>query len=268
MRSVRPLLAAVLLALAPATALAVEGATRELLRRSGLEAQLTQVEGAVRVAMLERLRGETDPRRVARLMDAAARAFAGGRLRATVERRLAALDRRSARAALAFLRSPAGRRTTRAEVAAFEPDVLAAARADEMASEEALSAHRRALLARLERAFGAGETRLALDLRLSAAMLEGALAARPELAAVAPAADAGELEGRRAELLAGYREAARRDDARAYRGLSDADLGRYVEFAESAAGRHYQAAVDAALIAALEEAGRVFGELLAGERAA
>ena len=267
MKPLRALTAAALLAFVPAAAAAGQGAARELLRRSGLEAQLTQVEGAVRVAILEHARGESDPRRVAGVTDAARRAFASERLRATVVRRLAALDRASARAALAFLRSAAGRRATRAEVAASEPEALAAEDDSRSGTVPALSAARRDLIARLERASAGGQARLELDVRLSSAMLEGALAARPELAAVAPRAERSGSEAHAAQLEA-YREAARRDDARVYRELTDEELACYVEFAESPAGRRYQAAVRAALLAALEEAGRLFGELLVGERAA
>jgi hypothetical protein len=264
---VRALAASALLALVPGAALAGPGAARELLRRSGLEAQLTQVEGAVRVAILEHARGESDARRVGRALDAARRAFASERLRATVARHLATLDRTSARAALAFLRSPAGRRATRAEVAASEPEALAAEEDSRFGAGPPLSAARSELIARLERASGGGQARLELDLRLATAMLEGALLARPELAAAVPRLERTGSEVQAAQLEA-YREAARREDARVYRELTDEELARYVEFAESPAGRRYQAAVRSALLAALEEAGRQFGELLAGERAA
>lgn len=269
MRAGRTLLAAALLgALASAVAHAGPASARDLLRRSGLEAQLTAVEGAVRVAILERLRGESDPRRLARVADAARRAFAGERLRTAVLRRLAGLDRRSARAARAFLDSPAGRRVTRAEVAASEPERLAADEDAGGAGEPELPARRRALLERLERACAGGRTRLELDRRLSAAMLAGALAARPGLAPIVPPGDDSGRAPQHAGLLDAYREAAWLDDARVYREVTDEDLARYVEFAESPAGARYQAAVRTAFLAALEEAGRLFGELLAGERAA
>ena len=259
--------AALIAGLLAAPSLAGEGTARELLRRSGLDAQLTMVEGAVRVAILERLRGEGDPERVERVTAAARRAFAPEQLRATVLQELARLDRRSARAALSFLGSGPGRRVTRAEVAAAEPDLLAAEEAGSR-PETTLTPRRRALLERLERACAGGSTRLELDRRLSAAMRAGVLAARPGLAPiVAPGGELGLASGG-GGVLEHYREAARDDDARVYRGLADEDLERYVDFAESPAGARYQAAVRASFLAALEQAARRFGELLAGERAA
>lgn len=255
-----------LLALAAAGGARAEDRVGELLRRSGLDAQLTQVAGAVRVALLEREHGADDPRRVGRVLATADRAFAVERLRAGVRAALARLEAADVEAALVFLDSPAGRRITRAEVAASEPERLDRPAPGGEDAVGRLGSRRRALLERLERASAGSETRLELDLRLSVAVLDGVRLARPELPAPRPEEARRLFEARRGEILRIYRTEALGDSAAVYRPVSNGDLVRYVRFAESAAGRRYLRAVSAALLAALEQAGREFGELLAGER--
>lgn len=218
----------------------------------------------MRAELLERAAGQSDPRRVHAVLAVAARAFAPARLRASVRRDLARLDARTRAAALAFLASRSGARVTRAEVAASTGQE--AARAEGAAAEEAaaLAPARRSLLERLERAAGEGERRLELDARLSAALVQGVRRARPELAPPPEPAPGGATPA--AEVVESYRRAALADAARIYRAVPDADLERYLGFLESPAGRAFQGAVAAAVLRALEDAARSFGELLAGER--
>jgi hypothetical protein len=243
------------------------GSLDRLLRRSGLDAQLATVPDEVRAVLLERTARPTDPARVHELLAVAARAFAPARLRESVRRDLARLDRPTRAAALAFLSSASGARVTRAEIAAATGQQ--AAREERQGAElaRALPPGRRLLLEQLERAADEAERRLELDRRLSAALVEGVRRARPELA-MRTGADGPASRPASAELVEAYRRAAVADAAWTYRNVSDEDLQRYAGFLASPRGRDYQKAVAAAVLSAFEAAARRFGELLAGERSA
>ena len=238
-----------------------------LLRRSGLEAQLAAAPDEVRAVLLERVAGESDPGRVRDVLEVARRAFSPARLRASVRRDLGRLDGPTRATALAFLSSRSGARVTRAEVTAAGGQAAARQEGSAETLARSLPAERQRLLERLELAAAEAERRIELDERLSAAVVEGVRRARPELAPP-PAARADGGLPVAAGLVETYRRAAVVDAAWVYREVPDADLERYVEFVESGPGRRFQAAVAAAVLAALEEAARTFGELLAGERSA
>lgn len=225
---------------------ATSAAVDELLELAGLRAQLEALAEGVRAQLRVMPAGLDAPDR-AEVDRIVARHFDAGMLRARIRLELARhADPAKLAAALAWYRSPLGRRIARAEVAA-----ISAGRGEVPWPSDA----RLALLERLDERGGASETALDVAMALARSLARAAEAFRPAHLRLT----SDQLEERialaRIQALAPIRIACLQNMLFAYRGLGDAEIAEYVRFVESPAGRWHaetlnRALVDAASMAA------------------
>lgn len=238
----------------------------QVVRESGLATQLQQIPQAMDTSL-----GETaqamglPPEAAARMRQAAQSAFQPQRLLHTV---VLVVSRESDAAqlqdALRWYRSPDGRRVIALEDAALAPQTadmqawLAEANREYAAAPE----QRRALLGAAEQASRAAELMADLQILIGVATLQG-------IAAIAPPQFTAELRRNQQELLrqrpqtvAATRGLALAVFAATYAPLSDAELGRYVDFLKSAAAQHTHDVLLRALGVAMSEAAEEFGRSL------
>lgn len=224
---------------------ATSAAVDELLERSGLRVQLGALADGIR-SQLQALPAGLTARDRAEVDRISARYFDAEVLYARIRLDLGrGVDAAGLDAALAWYRSPLGRRITRAEVLA----VSAAHGAVPWPSEERLT-----LVQRLDDRGGASETALDVAMALARSLARAAESVRPPRLRLT----SGQLEARlalaRVHGLAPLRIAALQQMLFAYRGLSDAELGEYVRFVESAGGQWYVEAMNRALVDAVSGA--------------
>jgi hypothetical protein len=220
-----------------------EQMAQELIDRSGLDVALGRISEAGRHALdTTHWRIRHDPRARA----AVAEAFEPHELRRAAARHLARrLDRSRGEAALAWLRSPLARRLLEMENAAAGADAAEARSKFVDALPVAPPPPARlALMHRLDRA-----------LELSASALE-LIEAMEDTVTRATGPLIGRRPGRRDHAHRAWRDERARMQAMAsalftYRTLPDAELARYVAFAESPTGRWLAAMQRGALLAAL-----------------
>lgn len=235
-------------------AAATTASADELLELSGLPVQLAAISAGIRAHLLGthgRL-GAADRAIIDRI---AARHFSPEmlyvRMRLDFERRVEPARLESA---LAWYRSPLGRRITRAEIAAIassgEGVVIP------WPSDARLEAVRR-----LDASGGASETAVDVTLAILRSLTRALEPFRP--AHLRQSAD--QLEDRlarvRTEALTPIRIACLQGMLFAYRNLADAELDEYVRFMESATGQWYASAMNGALVGAVS----VAAELAAAE---
>jgi hypothetical protein len=220
-----------------------EQLAQELIDRSGLDEALRDVSEAGRRALdTTHWRIRHDPRARA----AVAEAFEPRELRRAAARYLARhADRVRGDAALAWLRSPLGRRLLELEHAAMAPAAGdARARYVEALPGALPPPARLALMHRLDRALEISDSALELTEAIEEAVTR----------ATGPVS--GRRPGRRDAAHRAWRDERARLQAMAgtlfaYRTLPDGDLARYVAFAESPTGRWLAALQRQALLAAL-----------------
>lgn len=233
---------------------ATTAAADELLELSGLRVQLATISAGIRSHFLGahgRL-GAADRAIIDRI---AARHFSPEmlyvRMRLDVERRVESARLESA---LAWYRSPLGRRITRAEIAAI-------AAAGEGVVIPWPSDARLEAVRRLDASGGASETAVDLTLAILRSLSRALEPFRP--AHLRQSAD--QLEDRlarvRTEALTPIRIASLQSMLFAYRELTDPELSEYVRFMESPAGQWYAASMNGALVGAVS----VAAELAAAE---
>jgi len=220
-----------------------EQMAQELIDRSGLDATLARISEAGRRALdTTHWRIRHNPRARA----AVAEAFEPRELRRAAARHLArGLDRPRGEAALAWLRSPLARRLLELDIAAAAPATAEARRTyvDALPGAPPPPA-RLALMHRLDRAFELSDSALELIEAVEDAVTR----------ATGPVT--GRRQGRRDPAHRAWRDERARMQAMAsalfaYRTLPDAELARYVAFAESPTGRWLAALQRGALLAAL-----------------
>ncbi|HLW25852.1 MAG TPA: DUF2059 domain-containing protein, partial [Steroidobacteraceae bacterium] len=161
-----------------------------------------------------------------------------------------------------FLASDLGRRMVAADVAAAQ---LGEANIEKIMNGDLstpLSPRRTQLIERLERATHSADSTAQVYLSMGEAVSVGiAIGSGQDPVAVAQrAAKSGESE--RAGMEQQMRMPMQRFLAYAYRNLSDSDLKHLLAFLDSAAGRHYVAAYNAAMQAGYEAMGKRTGEQL------
>lgn len=162
------------------------------------------------------------------------------------ERALAALRARltDPAPALRFFASPLGRKVVAAEVQASSPASL-----NRPPPKAVLSESRRALLQRLTQALPAGEAGVEVSLALAGVAADSLSQMIPGL----PMGMVGQstLNSQRERLRRQVEPRLLDGLAQVYRPLTDGELARFVEFAESVEGQRYYQAALAALRAAL-----------------
>lgn len=219
----------------------------ELLDLSGVRVQLAAISVGIRVQLLRMQSGLSD-QDLAVIDRIAARHFSAEMLHARVRLELErSVDARRLEGALAWYRSPLGRRITRDETAAI-------ASAGEEVSIPWPSDARIALVQRLDETGAAAETAVDVTLAIVRSLTRALEPFRPAHLRQTLGQIEARLAGVRAEALAPIRIACLQNMLFAYRDLDDAELGEYVRFMESAAGRWYAATMNGALVSAVSVA--------------
>lgn len=274
----RKVAAAAALALVAAGAVAQDtgGLARQLMVRSGLDRQLEAYPALVQAGMEEsRARSGLSDDRFAELKEASVKAFDPAALKRVVQRELARrLAPKDIEAALAWLDAPLGRRITQLEEQASTAEAFAAMQAWAGALRPGdLAEARIAQARRLDRAIKATEFSVS-SARNSQLAIIAAMTATLPAADQRQALDAvvAAFEQNRAQIRASAEQQTVMSMLYSYRALGDAELDRYIAFAESAAGRKYHAAaleaLDQAIVEASRDAGRIIMERLRQQKAA
>ena len=263
---------AVILAVFLGSASAQERRIDELMRKSGLWDHMGQVlahtragaEQAKADAKARGGQGELTDQQFGRLIVGMSVAFAPDKLRTAVRaemlKEMSASDESEV---LRWLSTDLGMRITKLEE---ERDDAERYRKMEAAIPElmkSLPKERRRLCERLAESIGSGEASARMMINITMAVVYG-------IAMTSPHGDPGalkfirdKLEADRPKMAEAMQQHAIGVFAFTYQSLTDAELGRYVAFAESEVGRRYHAAtikaVDKAMLQASLELGRQFG---------
>lgn len=223
---------------------ATTAAVDELLDLSGLNVQLAAISAGIRIQFLG-TQGQLSDQDLAVIDRIGARHFSAetlyARMRLELELRL---DADRLEGALAWYRSPLGRRITRAEMAAI-------ASAGEEASIPSPSDVRIELIQRLEASSGTAETAVDVTLALVRSLTRALEPFRPAHLRQTPDQLEARLVRVRTEALAPIRIACLQNMLFAYRDLDDAELVEYARFMESAAAQWYATTMNDALVSAV-----------------
>lgn len=254
---------------------APERRVEELMRESGLWAQVGQFEGLMKLgvrnaaAQAQPGAGKLDAKQHAQLERAIEIAFAPDAVRQSVAADLARLvSVEDEVELLGWLRSDLGRRITRLEEEGTEPAAVERAMHESPALLAAASAQRRSLYDRLATATKAGKSGADMELHLMSGVAYGVVAASrfPDARVLEKIAKG--FEAQRAALEDAMLRQTLGQYAYIYQQVSDADLERYIEVVESPAGMRFTdatiAAVDRALKRGAIEVGERFGAELPG----
>lgn len=202
----------------------------------------------------------------ARLNAAMARAFSADRMRrivaSEIERGLSAADEAKL---LEFLSSDLGKRTTKAEEDVSDPAQSLEMRkyADEIFIKT--PGARVSKLARLTRAFRAGESATSMMIGMASAVAYGAAVASPNGDERVAREMRRKFEAQREELTETMNRQLTKVFAYAYRALSDDDLDRYLEFAQTPAAQHFTDITIKAFDKAFQEGGLELGRYIGRE---
>ncbi|HDP90349.1 MAG TPA: DUF2059 domain-containing protein [Thioalkalivibrio sp.] len=236
---------------------------RQLMALSGMNEQVEAMPGLMdRVLDQQAAEGGMSDAQLQALSTALQAGFEPERMkremREYIQARLAVGD---ARTALDWLNSSLGRRVTELEGAADSPEVQAEMMRILQGGESGVPERRQALLDRFDAATGASEMSVEMILGIQRGMVSAALRAAgvpDEQLDMAMA----QAEASRGQLQAAVTEQNRVAFGVIYRDLSDAELGKYVTFAESKAGRGYHQAMLEGFVKAIESAAERSGEAI------
>lgn len=222
-------------------------AVDELLDLSGLRVQLEALSDGIR-ARFRSHEGRLSAQDRATIDRIATRHFGAETLYARIRLELGrSQDAARLEEALAWYRSPLGRRLTRVELEALTPGA-------ERAGMPLPSDERIALVQRLDESGGASETALDVAMALVRSLARAADPFRPAQRRLGPAELESLIARVRTEALTPIKIACLQNMLLAYGELHDAELGEYVRFVESRAGRWSTATMNTALVSAVSVA--------------
>jgi hypothetical protein len=242
----------------------------QLVRASGMATQLQQLPKAVDASIDEAAQAMGLPPNIVQQLQRAAQAvFRTERMQRGVML-VVARDADVARVqeALRWYRSADGRRVVALEdAAAVTPssDVQAWLAAGNRAYAVA-PASRRALLGAAEQAAQAAEMMAEVQIRTAYAMMNGLVSMAPPQVAAELRRAQQQLLTQRPQAVAAARGISLATFTATYAPLGDAELGRYVAFLKSSAGRHSNEVLLNAFAAAMAEAAEEFGRALSPKR--
>jgi len=234
-----------------------------LMVKSGLNKQLEQTAPMFQAGMAQQNQESKalSPEEINELSGIAARAFDPKTLKENVQKYLQAnLSETDIQAALAWLNSPLGERITRLEEDGSTP--AAYAEMQKMAGSLTGNAGRVELARKLDNAVKATETGLAVALNIQTAMIAALTSGTaPEMR---PTMDNIEKEmgKNKGQIRFAIEQATLLSFLYSYRGLSDAEIGKYIDFANSASGKKYHAVTSEGVNAAMTKAAHVLGNLI------
>jgi hypothetical protein len=234
-----------------------------LMRKSGLDKQLEQIPAAVQAGIdqAQQQQKGLSPDDMAALKRLSAVAFDVKALNDAVRTHVQAnMNGKDLEAALAWLGSPLGERITGLEEAASTPQAVAEMQstAGRLAGDKA----RVEKMKKLDVAVQATESNVRMVLNMQVVIAVAMTASmEPDQQ---PSADAilHEVNKNSAQLRSMIEQQILLSFLYAYRSLTDAELDRYIAFAESAAGKKYQTVTSEAVSGAMVDAGRKLGSLL------
>lgn len=223
----------------------------ELLERSGLRVQLESLAAGVRVQFL-RGQGRISSQDRATIDRIASTNFDAdaiySRIKLEFERNL---DADKLADALAWYRSPLGKRITGLELMALALE----SGLDNVSIERKQASHERiALVERLDAVGGASETTVDVTLSIVRSLTRAFQPVLPASARVSNAQLEEQIARARSRTLEQIRSACLVSMLLAYRSLTDQELAEYVRFAESEAGHWYMSVMNSALLAAVDVA--------------
>lgn len=270
-------IAALLLAfLAATSAFAGERRVDELVRASGLEKQVAQIEPLMNMGIddaqaqagAKGLKATMAPAELARVRAAIKQAFGAEALRQSCRDTFAAgLTAEEETEVLAWLSTGLGRHITAIEESQDHTSRAANAQRDAAVKKllPTLPASRIALLQRLARATLAGDSAAGLIINTTVGTTYGVAAANPPLDTTMVDKLRKRMEAERPQMAVYLHNLAVAEYAYTYRALLNEELERYVTFAESPAGKRYHLAavraMDAAFARGSIELGLALGAL-------
>lgn len=260
------------LLLLPAAHAETDADTAEsLMRRSGLWEQLASIGPQARAGVLASVAqagSQPSAAELERLTRAADAAFDAQRLRGTARGAIArGLDTQHLPALLRWYASPPGLAMTRLEEVSAtdtrEPPAVMQAGATLL---QRMPEERRLLLTDMVEATRAPEAMVQLVIGTSLAAYRGAASVTPGTPGLTLAELRALLEAQRPQMLKAYAALALAGMAITYEAAATGELGAYLDFLKSDAGRHFSDLGNAAIDAAMVEASADFGRRLPGSR--
>lgn len=248
---------------------AVAGTSRaqaeQLMDVSGMSAQIDEIPLIIGMTLQQQQAQLQMPDwQLQTLSDALESGFDPVPMKADVRGHLEAnLDGGDAKAAMAWLESPLGQRATELEARADSPAVRQAIMQRLQAGEgSGVSDARQALIDRFDAATRASDMAVEMVMGVQRGLLTAILRA-----AGAPAEQLdmalGQIKASRPQIEAAVAAQNQVSFAVVYADLSDAEMEKYVEFAESDAGRAYHRAMFEGFARAMESAAERSGEAIA-----
>lgn len=235
---------------------------RTLLQKSGMEKQITQMLPIMRMGM-DQAR-ERQPQLSQEQHEALIRslsAFDASELLPVVQKRIeTSLTNADAKAALAWLDSPLATKITAMEEAASTPEALADMQ--KAIANQPDNSIRVAKLKRLDQATKV--TELSADMMMNAqiAVLTAMTAGLPPAQRPSVKDIKKQMDAHRAQIRTPLAEQTLASFLYTYRDLTDAEIDRYIAFAESRSGRKYHAALIGGMNDAMLQASTKMGAAL------
>jgi len=246
----------------------------ELMHKSGMWKQIAQIEPMVLMGIAqayEQERGKPGGLGdigLSRLKAAVAKAFDANRLRrqfeAEMARELSAADEREV---LVWLSTDLGKRFTRLEEQSGEMDEVMKREKEAAAYLAKLPAPRVERFKRLAKAVRIGESGAGIMINTTVGIAYGIALSTPPQDTSGADALKRQLEAQRPRMVAAAEASSVEEFAFIYRGVSDADVDRYIAFSETPAGRNYAEASLRALDRILTRACLDLGAQLGGPKA-
>jgi hypothetical protein len=252
---------------------ASERKLEELMHKSGMWKQLAQMEPMVQMGIAQAAEqgrgqpGALDTIDLTRLKAAGASAFEANRLRREFEAEMAKeLSPADEREVLVWLSTDLGKRFTVLEEESGEMDAVLKREKEGPAHLASLPAARVDRFKRLAKAVRIGESGAGIMINTTIGIAYGIALATPPQDTSGVDKLRQQMESQRQRMVAAVEASSVEEFAFTYRGMSDADVDRYIAFSETPAGRNYAAASLKALDKILTRASLDLGAQLGGPR--
>jgi hypothetical protein len=238
---------------------------RTLMQKSGLNKQIEQIPLMMQAGMAQADQNQPSrkltQKEMSDLNSMVAAAFNANAMNAAVQKHIQSnLAEKDIRAALAWLSSPLGEKITRLEEDASTPAAYTEMQA--MADTLTKNTARAAQLRKLDSAVKGTESGVSVALNIQISLLTAMSSVMPR--DKRPSAD--EIKGQVNKNSAQMRSMVERETLQSflytYRTLTDAEVDRYIAFAESESGRKYHAATAKGVSDAVVQASRTLGSML------
>ncbi len=237
---------------------------RTLMQKSGLSKQIEQIPAAMQADIVRASLESDNPLSQSEIDDLsrkAAEAFNAGILKDTVERYiLGTLPEKDIRMVLAWVNSPLGEKISRLEEEAATP--AAYQEIQKIAAQEIKKSARSELLSILDNAIKATDVGVNIAINVQVAFILAVTAGMPAEQRPSVEDILTEVSKDKAQLRQNIERETMAGFLYAYRSLTDSEIEKYIEFAESGPGKKYHAVSAEGLNAALMQAGLALGSKL------